>query len=269
MRYETIHDLQIPKLGFGTWRIGGDQHPNPDLDDISRSALRSALEMGYRHFDTAEIYGGGHSEELLGETIQETGINREELFITSKVSPDHLKHDDVLRACENSLRRLQMDYIDLYLIHWPRVGMNLPDTFNALNRLVREGRVRHLGVSNFNLRLLKQSVALSETPLITDQVPYCIPGREYVKNGVLEYCQQHDILLTAYTPIQHRFIQSNKTLHHLAQEKSVTPQQIALAWLTSQNRVITIPMSFNPIHQAENLAAANLVLTPSEMALFD
>jgi diketogulonate reductase-like aldo/keto reductase len=266
MRYETVHDLQIPKIGFGTWTIGGRDRPDPSLEEKSLLALRSALELGYTHFDTAENYAAGHSEELLGRAIREVGAPREKLFITSKVEPEHLEYPDVLRCCAGSLRRLGMEYLDLYLIHWPRVGMNLAETFRALNQLVREGRVRRLGVSNFNLKLLKQSAALSETPLLTDQVPYCIPDRKYVENGVLEFCQQNEILLTAYTPVKHRFTAGNKTLKAMAQARGVTAYQLALAWLTTQPRVITIPMSYDPQHQAENLAAADLVLSPDEMA---
>jgi len=265
MRYETIHGLQIPKIGFGTWRIGNDLFS----DERSRLALRSALEMGYTHFDTAEVYAAGRAEELLGRAIHEMKVPRTALFITSKVSPDHLKYADVLRCCENSLRRLGMDYLDLYLIHWPRVGMKLEETFQALNKLVQDGKVRHLGVSNFNLKLLKNAAALSETPLLTNQVSYSVPDRTYVENGVLEYCQQNDILLTAYTPINHRMTRSNKTLQTIAQAHAVTSPQIALAWLVTQPRVITIPMSFNPQHQAENLQAADIVLDEAEMKLLD
>ena len=125
---------------------------------------------------------------------------------------------------------------------------------------------RNLGVSNFNLKLLKQAAARSETPLLTDQVPYSLPDRKYVKNGVLEYCQQNDILLTAYTPVKHRFTQGNKALKALAQARGITPYQVSLAWLAMQPRVITIPISFNPQHQADNLAAADIVLSAEEMA---
>ncbi len=266
MRYEYIHNLQIPKIGFGTWTIGGRDRSDPSCEEKSLLALRSALALGYTHFDTAEYYAAGHSEELVGKAVREEGVPREKLFITSKVQPEHLQYEDVLRCCENSLRRLGMEYLDLYLIHWPRVGMQLGQTFRALNQLVREGKVRHLGVSNFNLKLLKQAAALSETPLLTDQVPYSIPDREYVKNGVLAYCQENDILLTAYTPVKHRFTPGNKALKALAQARGVTAYQIALAWLAMQPRVITIPMSFDPQHQAENLAAADIELTMEEMA---
>ncbi len=267
MRYETIGSLQIPKIGFGTWQIGGQRSADPGSDSQSALALRSALELGYTHFDTAEGYASGHAEELLGQAVREMRAPRENLFITTKVSPDHLKFDDVLRCCENSLRRLNMDFLDLYLIHWPRMGMKLEETFRALNQLVQDGKVRHLGVSNFSLKLLQKAAALSETPLLTNQVSYSIPDRTYAKNGVLVFCKQNDILLTAYTPIKHRNIKVNKALHTIAQVRGVSPQQVALAWLTTQPRVITIPMSLNPQHQAENLHAADLILSPAEMEL--
>jgi diketogulonate reductase-like aldo/keto reductase len=265
MRYETIHNLQIPRIGFGTWRIGNDR----SADERSRLALRSALQLGYTHFDTAEAYAAGHAEELLGQAVREMKTPRPGLFITSKVSPEHLKPADVQRCCENSLRRLGMDYLDLYLIHWPERGMQLEETFQALNRLVQDGRVRHLGVSNFNLKLLQKSVALSATPLLTDQVPYSVPDRTYVENGVLEYCQHNDILLTAYTPVNHRMTNVNKTLQSIARAHGITPAQVSLAWLVAQPRVITIPMSANPQHQAENFQAGDIVLDAAEMELLN
>jgi diketogulonate reductase-like aldo/keto reductase len=267
MRYETIHTLQIPKIGFGTWQIGGRNSPDPSDDNRSLAALHSALELGYTHFDTAEKYAAGHAEELLGRAVRESGVSRERFFITSKVWPTHLKYNDVLNSCGNSLRRLGMEYIDLYLIHWPTLGMKLEDTFRALNLLVREGHVRHLGVSNFDLRLLKRAVALSETPLLTDQVPYGLSNTIYAMNGVLKYCQQNDILLTAYSPVKYRNILKDRALQSIAKARGMTTQQVALVWLVAQPRVITIPMSFDPQHQADNLHAADLVLTPEEMAL--
>lgn len=264
MKYETIHGLSIPKLGFGTWKIGGGSYVDLKLDSASLAALKSALETGYTHFDTAEMYAGGHAEELIARAIRELGTQREKLFITTKVMPAHLKYQDVLTACENSLRRLNMDYVDLYLIHWPGMGMRLEDTFRALNKLVRDGKVKHLGVSNFNLRLLKESQALSETPLITNQVPYSLSDRSYVHNGVLEYCQQNDILLTAYEPVDKGRLNINRTLQSIADEHNATPYQIALVWLISQPRVITIPMSYNPQHIRENFESVNIELSENE-----
>ncbi len=265
MKYETIHGLTLPKIGFGTWSIGGESTPNPKVDPVSMTALLTALEIGYTHFDTAEYYAAGHCEELVGRAIRKSGVDRARVFITTKVSPEHLAYDNTIRACENSLRRLKMDYIDLYLIHWPRFKMKLDEAFRALNQLVRDGKVRRLGVSNFNLSLLKQSREYCETPLLTNQVPYRLPDDEYVKNGVLGYCQQNDILITAYSPVKFRSIRVNKTLREIAEAHSATPHQIALAWLVMQPRVITIPMSFDPQHIRENFEAAEILLSPQEI----
>ncbi|MBN2115160.1 MAG: aldo/keto reductase [Anaerolineales bacterium] len=265
MKYETVHGLSVPKIGFGTWRIGGESYADPKADPASLTALRTALDAGYTHFDTAESYASGHSEELVGRAIRETNAKRENLFITTKISPEHLQYDQVLRSCEDSLRRLQMDYIDLYLIHWPpRAALELNDAFRALNQLVRAGKVKHLGVSNFKLKLLKQAQSLSETPILTNQVPYRLPDKTYVENGVLEYCQQNDILLTAYSPVKFRNLPVNKTVRLIAETHAATPFQIALAWLVAQPRVITIPMSLDPRHIRENFAAAEIELSKEE-----
>jgi diketogulonate reductase-like aldo/keto reductase len=262
---ETIHNITLPKIGFGTWKIGGESSPRASWDGRSLEALQTALETGYTHFDTAEMYASGHSEELVGQAVRESGISRETLFITSKVMPSNLKFDQVLRSCEKSLRRLQMDYIDLYLIHWPSVGAKYEETFQAMNTLVRDGKVKHLGVSNFNLRLLKQARDLSETPILTNQVPFSVSDRSYVNNGMLEYCQQNDMLFTAYSPVDEGKLRSNNTLEAVAKAHNATVFQIALAWVVSHPRVITIPMSFNPQHIRENFEAAEIELTRDEM----
>src|SRR5574341_71606 len=269
MKSENLHNITLPKIGFGTWRIGGNSSPNPSLDSKSLAALCTALALGYTHFDTAEMYASGHSEELIGRAVRASGIPRQALFITSKVQPFHLRYDDVLKSCEASLKRLGMDYLDLYLIHWPGIGVKLADTFRALNKLVRNGKVRHLGISNFNLKLLKQSRELSETPLLTNQVPYSLSDRSYVRNGVLEYCQQNDVLLTAYSPVDEGRLKTTPALRSAAEAHSATPYQIALAWLVAQPRVIAIPMSFDPKHQKENLEAADIQLSDAEKKALD
>lgn len=265
MKTDTTTTVTLPKIGFGTWNIGGGSSANPRLDTASMTALRSALEIGYTHFDTAESYASGHCEELVGRAIRETNTKRENIFLTTKVSPEHLSYDRVLNSCENSLRRLDMDYIDLYLIHWPGTGVKYEETFRALNKLVHDGKVRHLGVSNFDLKLLKHAQSLSETPIVTNQVRYSISDRAYAKYGVLEYCQQNDILLTAYSPVSQGRLKVDQTLRSIAEAHEATPYQIALAWLTSQPNVITIPMSLDPQHIQENFDAADIDLSPSEI----
>ena len=265
MKHEIVHGRSIPRIGFGMWRIGGGSYPDPSQDSVSMTAIRTALETGYIHFDTAEAYAAGHSEELLGRAIRETHTPRENLFITTKISPEHLAYEQVFRSCEKSLRRLNMDYVDLYLIHWPRAGMKLEETFRALNKLVRDGKVKHLGVSNFNLTLLRQTQSVSETPILTDQVPYSLMNRTYAENGVLDYCQKNDILLTAYSPVKSQNLVANKTVQAIARAHAATPFQVALAWLAAQPRVITIPMSLNPQHIRENFEAAEIELSEEEI----
>lgn len=266
MKYETLFNQErIPKIGFGTWRIGGASSPDYGQDERSLSALRSSLELGYTHFDTAEMYAGGHSEELLGRSISNAGAKRETLFITTKVTPSHLRFNDVLRSCESSLRRLGMDYIDLYLIHWPSDSIPLDESFRALNQLVAQGKVRHLGVSNFDLEQLEKSRSLSATPIVTNQVVYSLFNRGCARDGMLTYCRANNILLTAYSPIKEGRLKVSPVLQTVADAHTATPYQIALAWLVQQPGVIAIPMSLNRQHQAENLCAADIALTDAEM----
>ena len=213
------------------------------------------------------MYGGGHTEELLGRALQ--GVDRSQLFITSKVWHNHMQPDDLLDAAAASLERLGTDYLDLYLIHWPHESVPLEETFRAMNELVQRGQARRLGVSNFNLEQLRQARTLSETPLATNQVPYSLFHREYVENGVLDYCQQNEILLTAYTPIEKGKVAADEALQEIAAQYDATPVQVALSWLIGQPQVITIPMSTNPEHLRENLAAADLQLSAADAARLD
>ena len=247
--------------------MGGGTEPDPAEDAKALSAIHAALEMGYTHIDTAEMYAGGHTEELIGQVIRH--YERQSLFITSKVWHTNLSYPAVKRACENSLRRLKTDYLDLYLIHWPNSGVPLEETFQGLNELVETGMVRHLGVSNFDLDLLEQACQLSATPLVTDQVPYSVLNRTNAHNGILAYCQQHGMILTAYTPVEKGRVHELDALNALAKRVGATPTQIALSWLINQPNVITIPKSLNAAHLRENLAALELVLGDDELAILD
>jgi diketogulonate reductase-like aldo/keto reductase len=263
MKYARLpNGEEIPVLGLGTWDIGGGMSPDRSRDRQAKEALHEAIETGYTHFDTAESYGGGHTEELLGEVL--SGYNREDFFITTKVSPSHLRYPDALRALEGSLKRLQTDYVDLYLIHWSSRTIPLEESFRALNELVERGRVLHLGVSNFSLDLLEQSQALSASPLATNQVPYSIRDREYARNGVLDYCQANGILLTAYSPLKGGVL-NDPAVRRIAAAQDATPAQVALSWLIHQPQVITIPKSSDKKHLEENFSALELELTAKEM----
>jgi diketogulonate reductase-like aldo/keto reductase len=258
---------KIPLLGLGTWGMGGGVSPNYSQDDKVIHAIKYALELGYTHIDTAEIYTSGHMEELVGQAMR--GHQREKLFITTKVKPANLRYQDVLDSFAGSLKRLRTDYVDLYLIHWPNSSIPLEDTFRALNRLVERGQVRHLGVSNFNLNQLKEAGDLSETPIVTNQVPYSVFERQYVRNGVLGYCQQNEIVVTAYTPIEKGRVAQDSEIRQIADKHGATPVQIALNWLIRQPKVIAIPMSMDEKHLEENLGALDIELSEEDAQRLD
>ena len=268
MIYKTLHNGdKIPVIGQGTWGMGGGLKPDYSQDNVALEAIRSAIELGYTHIDTAEMYGGGHAEELVGKVIR--SFKREDLIITSKVWEVTFDYKLTIQALEGSLKRLGTDYLDLYLIHRPNKGIPLDATFRALNDLVDQGKVKHLGVSNFNLEQLKQAQALADTPLATNQVPYHLHLRAYVVNGVLAYCQENNILLTAYSPIGRGNLIDDPTVKQIAENYQASPAQIALYWLIRQPNVIALPMSTNKDHLRENLGALQLELPEEDVEKLD
>jgi diketogulonate reductase-like aldo/keto reductase len=268
MLYKTLQNGdKIPVIGQGTWGMGGGLKPDYSQDEMALEAIRSAIELGYTHIDTAEMYGGGHAEELVGKVIR--SFKREDLFITSKVWEITFDYKHTIEALEGSLKRLGTDYLDLYLIHRPNKGIPLDATFRALNDLVDQGKVKHLGVSNFNLEQLKQAQALADTPLATDQVPYHLHRRAYVVNGVLAYCQENNILLTGYSPIGRGNLIDDPTVKQIAENYQASPAQIALYWLIRQPNVIALPMSTNKDHLRENLGALQLDLPEEDVEKLD
>jgi diketogulonate reductase-like aldo/keto reductase len=268
MRYEKLPGgEQIPVIGLGTWGMGGSMSPDYSQDDNVIRAIRTAIELGYVHIDTAEMYAGGHTEELIGRAIKD--FKRKELFITTKVKPANLHYQDVLDALEGSLKRLDTDYVDLYLIHWPNSRIPLEETFRALNELVKRGQTRHLGVSNFNLKQLQNAQDLCETPIVTNQVPYSLYERRYAGNGMLKYYQENGILLTAYTPIEKGRVARDDQVQSIAEKYKVTPIQVALNWLIRQPQVIAIPKSTNREHLQENLGSLEVELDPFDVEQLD
>jgi diketogulonate reductase-like aldo/keto reductase len=262
MRYETLLDgTTIPTLGLGTWQIGGGSTPDYSQDAALVARLKEIIALGYTHLDTAEMYARNHTEELIGQAIQ--GFNRADLFITTKVWNSNLSYQGVHQALEGSLQRLGLDTVDLYLIHWPNDTIPLNETFRALNELVAVGKVKRLGVSNFDLPLLQQAINLAETPIMTNQVRYNLLSRGPEQNGMLAFCQQQGIILTAYSPLKDGVL-SHPTVVEIAKQLDVTPGQVALNWLTRQDKVITIPKSLTLAHLQQNLAALEIAL-PAEM----
>ena len=259
-------NLTLPPVGLGMWNYGGLLNPDHSRDHSELKAIEQAISLGYRHFDTAEMYGAGHSEELLGRAL--VGLNRSDFIITSKVKPENLSYQGILSACDSSLKRLQTDFIDLYLIHWPSKEISLADSFHALNRLVSEDKVRNVGVSNFDLPLLEEAVRLSETPLFGNQVLYSLFHRKPQFDGTLEFCQEHELTLTAYSPLRNCDF-NHPTLVDVSERLSVAPQQLAINWLIRQRNVVTIPKSSNRERQRDNLESVKLEVSEFDQKLLD
>ncbi|MEM1976504.1 MAG: aldo/keto reductase [Nitrososphaerota archaeon] len=255
---------RIAAIGLGTWGIGGGMSPDYSADKQAIEAIQYAIELGMNHIDTAEIYGGGHSEELVGEAIKK--FRRDEVFIASKVWHTNLKYDDVLRACERSLKRLQTSHIDLYYIHWPNPLIPLSETMRALERLHDEGRIRYIGVSNFSASLIEEARSyLSHADIVANQVEYSLYERS-IERDLIPYCYEKGITVVAYSPLGqgklYRELSSSRpskrvrVLREVAERYSKTPIQVALNWVIWREHVITIPKSIRKEHLEENAGAA-------------
>ncbi len=255
MEFATLERNQtIPVLGMGTWGMGGRTNRDISADEREKRALAAALDMGITHFDTAEMYGDGHAEELLGEAIR--GYPRDSLFITTKVSSSHLRYTDVVTRLEKSLQRLNLDHVDLYLIHWPNPEIPIEETIAAMDETVDRGLAKHFGVSNFSIPELERAQDAARHRIITNQVEYNLLNWREQKD-LLEWCRDQGILLTAYEPLaKGRLTRSGiKALDRAAEKYGKTPAQVALNWLINQDGVIAIPKASNLEHIEENLGA--------------
>ena len=249
----------IPVLGQGTWRMGGVDTPDTANDDADIAAIRRGIATGLCHIDTAEMYAGGHAEELVGIAMKGQVIGRADYFLTDKVWKTHLRYDDVLRAAEASLKRLGTDYIDLYLIHQVNPDVPEEETIRAMNRLKREGVIRHIGVSNFSEERLKRAQAASDAPIVANQLHYNLRIREIEQCGLLDYCRSQDIMVIAWRPLRGLDL-ALPLIVTLAEKYGKTPSQIALNWLLCQENVVTITKAANPLHLAENMGALGWAL---------
>ncbi|MSU56472.1 MAG: aldo/keto reductase [Candidatus Taylorbacteria bacterium] len=259
--------FELPELGLGTLQMGGREEANSQNDEKDIVGIRAAIEMGITHIDTAESYGNGHAEELVGEAIQ--GMNRKKLFITSKVSGWNQEHEKVLQSCKTSLKHLRTDYLDLYLLHEFPPDYPLEHAVQALERLVDDGLVKHIGVSNFGVAHLKEAQSYTKHHIVCNQVHYNLQVREVEQKGFLEYCQKNDILLVAYRPVQKGKLLENvpKIMEEMCVKYQKTPAQIAINWLMAQQNVVTLMKTSDPAHLKENLGAVGWYLTEGDVEL--
>jgi len=251
----------IPVLGQGTWGMAEDARRRA----LELEALRVGLDLGMTLIDTAEMYGDGAAEELVAEAI---AGRRDQVFLVSKVLPDHATRRGTVAACERSLRRLGTDRLDLYLLHW-RCDPPLEETLGAFAALVRAGKIRHWGVSNFDAADLTEITSLpAGAAVATDQVLYNLTRRG-IEYDLLPWCRLRRLPIMAYSPIEQGRMLRHRALQTVAGRHGATPAQVALAWLLRQDDLIAIPKAGAPAHVRENRAAHELRLTTQDLAALD
>ena len=249
MQTIATQGIAMPKLGLGTFKLTGD---------AGQAAVESGLAVGYRHLDTAEMYG---NEEQVGAAIAAAGVPRGELHVTTKVWHDHLAPDAIRRALDDSLRKLRLDHVDLYLVHWPAPGMDLAAIFETLGRLQEQGRIRALGVANFTLPLLRKAIDEIGAPVACNQVEYHV----YLdQSAVLGYLRSKGVPLVAYCPLAQGRAGDDPVLAKIAARHGVSAGQVALKWLLDQDGVCAIPKSSRAAGQRANLDAWTVALDDAD-----
>ena len=258
---------KIPMLGLGTWEIGGGFSPSTSGDAESVHALQLGIELGMRFIDTAEMYGHGHSEEIVAKAVKS---QRDNVFIASKVSREHLHYDDVIRACESSLKRLETDCVDLYQVHWPNDNIPIAETIKALEHLAAEGKIHHIGVSNFSVQQTREAQnALSQGRLTSNQVEYNLLDRS-IEVDLLSYAEKEHITIIAYTPVAKGQIAKGgrgerwHVLDEICSKYHRTRTQVALNWLLAKKPVVAIPKAVSLKHVRENAGAVGWQMSSKE-----
>ena len=257
----------VPALGLGTWRMGEDKARR----SAELAALRGALELGYRVFDTAEMYGEGGAETLLGQALGDAlqgGLAREQLFVVSKVYPHNASAKGVVAACERSLRRLKLQHLDLYLLHW-RGAVPLRDTVAGFEQLQQRGWVRYWGVSNFDLGDMQELFAVPGGQACSaNQVWFSLQQRG-IEFDLLPWQQARQMPLMAYSPIDQGALARHAGLADIAARLGATPAQVALAWVLSRPGVMAIPKSSDAHRLQQNWRSTELRLSPDDLAQLD
>ncbi|WP_158771516.1 2,5-didehydrogluconate reductase DkgB [Paraglaciecola sp. L1A13] len=251
-----MHNFSLPTPGFGTYRLE---------DDEAKSAVANALDVGYRHIDTAQIY---ENEAEVGDAIAGSGLKRDEIFLTTKVWFENLSSAKFITSVQNSLTLLNTDYVDLLLIHWPSPDNKVPmsEYLKELKGCKERGLTKHIGVSNFTQSQLDEALAiLGKDQILTNQIEV---HPNFQNTELVQYCQRNNIQVTAYMPLGVGKVMESDVLQAIAHEHDTTPSAVALAWL-NHKKIVAIPSSTNVEHMRDNLTAKQLMLTADEIVKID
>ncbi len=242
---------KISVIGMGTWEMGDAQNEGRALEI---QALRKGIELGMTMIDTAEVYGYGNAEKLVGQAIK--GM-RDEVFIATKVSPQHFGYEDVLSACESSIRRLGVEHVDLYQLHWPSHEVPIEETMKAMEELVSRGKIRYIGISNFSVtQTLKAREALPRSEIVSNQVRYSLTHRS-IESELLPFCEKEKLTVIAYQPLDSGKLPISRIPQALLDKYDMTPAQLMLNWVTYRETVVAIPKASKIDHVEKNAAAVS------------
>ena len=251
-------DTKVSTIGMGTWKIGNFSTGTERRGQVD--ALKRGIELGINLIDTAEMYSHGKSEEVVAEAVKDV---RKEVFLASKVSPENLHYDAVIRACRASLRRLGTSYIDLYQVHWPNPKIPIKETMSAMEQLVREGAIRFIGVSNFSAAETDEArAALEKEDVVSNQVEYSLANTQ-AELELLPYCAREVMTLIAYSPLARGEI-ARTVPASIRQKYRMTPAQIMLNWVTRSEQVVAIPKAASISHLEENASSVSARFAPTE-----
>ncbi|HQU30358.1 MAG: aldo/keto reductase [Planctomycetia bacterium] len=262
MEFKNLTDtIAVPVIGLGTWTIGGGDLADTTHDNEDVSAIETAIKLGITHIDTAEAYAQGHTEELIGRAIR--GYDRKSLFITSKVSPEHLGYDNLIASAKGSLQRLHTDYIDLYLIHAPNPDISMQETMKAMDFLIEQKLIRCMGVSNFAVEQIKEAQKYTKNKIAANQIQYNLLVRNKgrvtndMESKIIPYCQENNILIIAWRPLAKGELAKPgfKIVDDLAKKYNKSQSQIAINWLISKKGIVVITKSTKIEHLKQNLGA--------------
>ncbi|MCS7279399.1 MAG: aldo/keto reductase [Thermodesulfobacteriaceae bacterium] len=254
--------IKIPSIGMGTWGIGGGLTPDYSKDEEFIQLLITGLKLGLTLIDTAEMYGAGHTEELVGEAIK--NFPREKIFIITKVLPENLRFKDLIKAAEQSLKRLKTPYIDLYLIHAPNPKIPLKESMEAMEKLKEEGLIKFIGVSNFKVVQMEEAQKyLKNSYLVANQVEYNLFYRR-IERDILPYCEKRNITVIAYSPLARGLIPKDEFIQKVALKYNKTASQLALNWLIKKPKVIAIPKSSKVERLKEFIGATDWELSKED-----
>jgi 2,5-diketo-D-gluconate reductase B len=245
---------QMPVLGLGTFQLTGE---------TCRKAVSTALELGYNHIDTARMY---QNEQQVAAGIKDSGVERESIFLTTKLQMGQLDEQGVRESCDTSLKQLDTDYVDLLLIHWPEDDVPLAETLGAMAKLREAGKIKHLGISNFTLKWIKKAVDATEVPIFCNQVEY----HPYLsQEPVLNFCRKEGMALVAYSPLARGQVAEDERFIEIGEKYDKTPAQVALRWLLDQDGVVAIPKGSSEDHISENLEIFDFELDESDLDKLD